>query len=75
MEKDKLEKHEAMQYLREYNEQEIFYQQYQQKKHDNQSLQLFLKDYDQNNFMQKQIYIEEFLLKGRMNLKKRIPCG
>lgn len=49
-----------MQFLREYNEQEIFYQQYQQKKHDNQSLQLFLKDYDQNNFMQKQIYIEEF---------------
>nr|WP_236781639.1 hypothetical protein [Bacillus altitudinis] len=56
METDKLEKHEAMQFLREYNEQEIFYQQYQQKKHDNQSLQLFLKDYDQNNFMQKQIY-------------------
>ncbi|BBP87546.1 hypothetical protein BsIDN1_11640 [Bacillus safensis] len=33
MEKDKLEKkHEVMQYLREYNEQEIFYLQYQQKK-------------------------------------------
>ncbi|MEM5028588.1 AraC family transcriptional regulator [Priestia sp. WB3] len=70
MEKDKLEKHEAMQYLREYNEQEIFYQQYQQKKHDNQSLQLFLKDYDQNNFMHKQIYIEEFLLKGQNEFEK-----
>ncbi|WLP60315.1 helix-turn-helix domain-containing protein [Bacillus pumilus] len=70
MEKDKLEKHEAMQFLREYNEQEIFYQQYQQKKHDNQSLQIFLKDYDQNNFMHKQIYIEEFLLKGQNELEK-----
>ncbi|WP_368197922.1 helix-turn-helix domain-containing protein [Bacillus pumilus] len=70
MEKDKLEKHEVMQYLREYNDQEIFYQQYQQKRHDNQSLQLFLKDYDQNNFMHKQIYIEEFLLKGQNEFEK-----
>ncbi len=70
METDTLEKHEAMQYLRKYNEQEIFYQQYQQKKHDNQSLQLFLKDYDQNNFMQKQIYIEEFLLRGQNEFEK-----
>ncbi|CAM5391494.1 hypothetical protein BSAF29S_05966 [Bacillus safensis subsp. safensis] len=71
MEKDKLEKHEVMQYLREYNEQEIFYLQYQQKKQDYQSLQLFLKDYDKHNLMYKQIYIEEFLQKGQNEFEPR----
>lgn len=70
MGKEKLEKHEVMQYLREDNNQEIFYQQYQQKKQDDRALELFLKDYDKHDLMHKQIYIEEFLPEGQNEFEK-----
>ncbi len=40
--KKNLKKSEVMQYLREYNEQEIFYRKYKQNKHE-QTLQNFFK--------------------------------
>ncbi|QQK76163.1 helix-turn-helix transcriptional regulator [Salicibibacter cibarius] len=70
MKKDKIEKSEVMQHLRKYNEQEIFYQKYQQKKQDKKTLQVFLKDYDKDDLKRKQIYIEEFLSKAHKEFEQ-----
>lgn len=58
-----------LQYLREYNEQEIFYREYRQRKQD-QTLPGFLKAQDKNDLLYKQIYVEEFLLKGQKEFEK-----
>lgn len=58
-----------MPYLKEYNEQEIFYQKYQQRKRE-KTLQFFLKNYNKNDLMHKQVYVEEFLLTGHKEFEK-----
>ncbi len=59
-----------MQYLRKYNEQELFYQKYHQKKLSEKALQTFLQDYHKNDLMDKQIYIEEFLYKDQKEFEE-----
>lgn len=57
----KLEKSEVMQHLREYNEKELFYQQYQKMQNDKEMLEKFLQHYDKDVLKFRQIYIKEFL--------------
>lgn len=59
-----LEKSEVMRHLREFNEQELFYQQYQNIHNDKETLDSFLQDYDKEDLKKKRIYIEECLPKA-----------
>ena len=60
----KLDKSEVMQHLKEYNEQELFYQQYAAFKTDQKALDVFFKQYSISNLREKRIYIEEILHKS-----------
>lgn len=64
-----MKKSEVRQYLREYNEQEIFYQEYRKKKRE-EKLAGFLQAHDKKLLMHKKIYVEEFLLKGQKEFEQ-----
>lgn len=60
----KLDKSEVMQHLKEYNDSELFYQQYALLQNDKEALNHFLQQYDKSSLRQKRIYIEEILPKS-----------
>ena len=69
MEDKKLAKSKVMQHLEEYNDKEIFYQQYTSLYNDKEALNRFLRQYDQANLREEKIYIEEILPKSHEEFK------
>ena len=60
----KIAKSEVMQHLKEYNDKEIFYQQYASLSNDKEALKHFLEQHDPDILIKERIYIKEILPKS-----------
>ncbi len=63
MDNDKLDKSMVMQHLMQYNEEELFYREYNTLQTDEKALNFFLKQYNSHDLWERRIYINEMLPK------------